>query len=141
MKELLSDEQNPVCPNSLRPPGNEDAFQPDRPLKMVMFCLSDCLLNEEDLDNFTKIATLLLEYGADPFEAMEIAEWRYGKYPGEEADVWEAWHIVARAAKEKENIERKKRNVDIVISVTALVCCCVMAVGIAFVAYKCKKSN
>ena len=85
-------------PNSIRTPGGEEYYQPDHPLKMVVFRLSDCFLNDKDYEKFAVIAKLLIQYGADPIPAMIIAEERYGLYPGESADIWDAWHIIARAA-------------------------------------------
>jgi hypothetical protein len=78
---------------------SESAGQPNTPLGLVMFCISDCLLEDIHLRNFAEIATLLLSYGADPKPAMEIAEYRYGKYdPADESGPFmDVWHIIARA--------------------------------------------
>src|SRR5687767_11749237 len=54
-------------------------IQPTTPLRLVMFCISDSLLEDSDLKQFAEIAKLLLRYGADPKPAMQIAEDRYGK--------------------------------------------------------------
>jgi ankyrin repeat protein len=74
-------------------------IQPTTPLRLVMFCISDSLLEEEDLKQFAEIAKLLLQYGADPKPAMKIAESRYGKYDPEinNGIFMEIWHIVANA--------------------------------------------
>lgn len=86
-------------PNAVRSPGGEAAHQPDTPLKMVMFRLSDCMLAASAHEELATIAKRLLESGAEPQPAMAIAEWRYGAYPGaEDADTWRAWHVVAAAA-------------------------------------------
>jgi hypothetical protein len=86
-------------PNALRSPGGEEIYQPDQPLKMVMFRLSDCLLQAPAHAQLATIASTLLTYGADPKPAMQIAEWRYGPYPGtEDGDTWQAWHLVVAAA-------------------------------------------
>ena len=89
-------------PNGIRSPGGEDIIQPDRPLKMVVFRLSDCLLDESGWEGLATIAKMLLEYGADPVPAMQIAESRYGTYKGGEDErddgQWKAWHIIAAAA-------------------------------------------
>ena len=74
-------------------------LQPTTPLRLVMFRISDSMLDDEALKKFAEIAKLLLKHGADPKPAMEIAELRYGKYdvnaePGPFMDVW---HIVANA--------------------------------------------
>jgi hypothetical protein len=76
----------------------EPAGQPTTPLRLVMFCISDALLEDIHLRNFAEIATLLLSYGADPRPAMEIAEYRYGKYdPGfESSPFMDVWHIIAK---------------------------------------------
>ena len=63
--------------------GSDDASdpaQPTTPLKMVVFRISDNLLEDADLAKFELIAALLLEYGADPKAAMALAETRYGPY-------------------------------------------------------------
>ena len=73
--------------------------QPTTPLKLVMFRISDCLLGDEELRTFAKIAHLLLRHGAAPAPAMVIAESRYGAYDKAAAGAFaEVWHIVARAA-------------------------------------------
>ena len=83
--------------NGIRAPGGEESYQPDQPLKMVMFRLSDCLLTAEQETTFAEIAKVLLRYGADPQPAMGIAEVRYGPYSKEDSP-WEAWDVVATAA-------------------------------------------
>ena len=95
VRELLRTKHDP---NALRNGVDEGVNQPDRPLKMVMFRLSDALLEEEHHDVLCEIAKELIAHGADPGPAMQIAEWRYGPYSdGDPEDVWEAWHVVARA--------------------------------------------
>ena len=70
--------------------------QPDTPLKLVMFRISDCDLTDEDLKEFAEIAKLLLEYGADPKPAMKFAEERYGKFdPKGTGAFMDVWKIVA----------------------------------------------
>jgi ankyrin repeat protein len=79
-----------------------DGFiQPTTPLRMVMFRISDSLLEDAELREFLKIAQLLLDHGADPGPAMEIAEDRYGKYDPtyESSPFMDVWHVVARAMK------------------------------------------
>ena len=62
-------------------------IQPTTPLRMVMFRISDCDLHEvDDLKEYVKITNILLDYGADPKPAVEIAEDRYGKYKEENYD-------------------------------------------------------
>ena len=53
--------------------------QPTTPLKMVVFCISDCMLKEPDLEEFLQITNLLLAAGADPKPAILLSELRYGK--------------------------------------------------------------
>lgn len=76
-------------------------IQPTTPLRMVMFCISDALLTENDIRQLGEIARLLLERGADPQPAMQIAEYRYGKYNphAEKSAFIDTWTIVAEAAK------------------------------------------
>lgn len=76
--------------------------QPTTPLRMVMFCISDNLLEEDDLKQFAEVATLLLQHGADPEPAMQLAEIRYGKYDTyPENGFMNVWHIVAKAHQKK----------------------------------------
>ena len=102
---------NKVCPNCIRDEKNPEPFyQPDRPLKLVMFCISNCLLTEEKIKNFKEIAELLLANGADPISAMQIAESRYGQFQPKkqissnkiimevEDPFQEVWSVVAEAA-------------------------------------------
>ena len=78
---------------------SDGIIQPSTPLKLVMFRISDCLLDDSDLKQFLEITKILLSYGADPKPAMEIAESRYGKYdPGyNEPPFTDIWHLVAKA--------------------------------------------
>jgi hypothetical protein len=72
-------------------------MQPTTPLRMVMFRISDCDLPDSGFIKYTEIARLLLQHGADPRPAMEIAEHRYGKYDPNEANPFmEVWHVIAR---------------------------------------------
>lgn len=76
--------------------------QPDSPLRMVIFCISDCMLDDHALAQFGRIASLLLERGADPTPAMELAEARYGKYSdnvSRQSPFMHVWRIVANAAR------------------------------------------
>jgi len=72
-------------------------IQPDTPLRLVMFRISDCMLEDSDLRKFAEIAEILLSYGADPKPAMQIAESRYGKYDPdfEQSPFADVWHIIA----------------------------------------------
>lgn len=74
-------------------------IQPTTPLRLVMFRISDSLLEDEHLKLFAEIATILLRYGADPKPAIVIAESRYGKYnPNYEQNAFmDVWRIVANA--------------------------------------------
>jgi len=74
-------------------------IQPTTPLRMVMFRISDSLLEDSDLKQYAEIAKLLLRYGADPKPAMFIAEHRYGKYDSnaEKSPFMDVWHIIANA--------------------------------------------
>ena len=53
--------------------------QPRSPLRMVVFRISDCLLEDRDLYDFLKITKLLLQYGAEATSAKMIIEFRYGQ--------------------------------------------------------------
>jgi len=74
-------------------------MQPTTPLRLVMFRISDNLLDDSHLIQFAEIARLLLHYGADPKPAMQIAEYRYGKYnpDAESSPFIDVWNIIANA--------------------------------------------
>ena len=122
-------EGNKVCPNCIRDEKNPEPFyQPDRPLKLVMFRISDCLLTDEKIQSFKTIAELLLANGADPISAMQIAESRYGEFhqkraekqissemavEDEEVDPFqEVWNVVADAAEKVKPGQIKFLNDD-----------------------------
>jgi ankyrin repeat protein len=97
VQELLEDGADP---NYTRVYNTEEPQnQPTTPLRMVMFCISDNLLEEDDLKQFAEVAKLLLQHGGDPKPAMQLAEMRYGKYDPhiEESTFMNVWHIVAKA--------------------------------------------
>jgi hypothetical protein len=58
----------------------EKEHQPNTPLRMVVFCISDSLLNDDGLRDFKLIAQLLIQHGAHTRPAMELAEQRYGQH-------------------------------------------------------------
>eukprot|EP01043_Picozoa_sp_COSAG02_P021071 COSAG02_NODE_1059_length_14871_cov_5.877208_3_plen_131_part_00 len=78
-------------PNAVRYPGGEESCRPDTPLKAVMFCLSNSLNTEKDHAELAKIADELLNAGAEPGPAMDIAQLRYGQYRG--TDDQKTWHF------------------------------------------------
>ena len=53
--------------------------QPTTPLKLVVFRISDCLLEDADLERFRSVAKLLINAGADRNEAISFAKHRYGE--------------------------------------------------------------
>ncbi|WEK62128.1 MAG: hypothetical protein P0Y60_05075 [Candidatus Microbacterium colombiense] len=68
-------------PNHRIDPGETlPEWQPNTPLRMVVFRISDSLLDDEDLADFEAIAELLLLSGADPNPARALAELRYGPF-------------------------------------------------------------
>ena len=60
--------------------------QPTTPLKMVVFCISDALLEDPAWDEFLQITKLLLTAGADPKPAIALSESRYGTYHPKNAE-------------------------------------------------------
>ena len=89
-------------PNYIRPAFESEAaeyLQPNTPLRLVVFCISDSQLEEGKLAQFGEIATRLLQSGADPGPAMQLAELRYGKYDpaAEKNPLMDVWHIIAGA--------------------------------------------
>ena len=72
--------------------------QPTSPLALLMFRISDSLLNDADLRACAKIADVLLHHGANPDPALRLAESRYGPYDASATGAFaEVWHVVARA--------------------------------------------
>ena len=55
-----------------------DDGQPTTPLKMVVFCISDCMLHEDDHHVFEMISEALIQAGADVNLAIAYSECRYG---------------------------------------------------------------
>jgi hypothetical protein len=102
LKEVKDCLEKGADPNYTRYKDEEEPdgyIQSTTPLRLVMFCISDSLLEDSDLKQFEEIAVLLLSYGADPKPAMEIAEYRYGKYDAnrEKGPFMDVWHIIANA--------------------------------------------
>jgi hypothetical protein len=77
VKDCLTKGANP---NYVRTWDGDNTHQPTSPLRMVVFRISDNFLEDAHLIKFAEIATLLLQYGADPKPAIQLAELRYGKY-------------------------------------------------------------
>lgn len=100
VKELLNAGANA---NYVRAePSEESSLQPTTPLRLVVFCISDALLQDIDIKQFEQIAKLLLEHGADPLPAMQLAELRYGVYDATlQSPFMDVWHLIARAAGKK----------------------------------------
>jgi hypothetical protein len=61
-------------------------YQPYSPLRLLVFIISDCLIGNKELEVDAKVASLLLDFGADAQSAMELAENRYGKFNPEEEE-------------------------------------------------------
>lgn len=99
VRQALVDGANPNFVIELPAFADRDLDQPDTPLKLVMFRISDASIGDAELIAFAEIARILIDHGADPLPAMAIAKARYGPYDpsltGRFADVW---HVVARAA-------------------------------------------
>ena len=55
-------------------------WQPNTPLRMVVFRISDSMLEDEHLELFLKITHLLLEAGSNPVPALQLSELRYGAF-------------------------------------------------------------
>ncbi len=77
----------------------EYKYQPYSPLRLVMFCISDALITDEELKEYIEIVKILIAHGADPKPAMELAEERYGKYnpTNEDSLFMDVWKVVADA--------------------------------------------
>ena len=54
--------------------------QPTTPLRVVVFCISDALLDDDDLELYIPIVQLLLDHGADPEPAKELSNLRYAPF-------------------------------------------------------------
>lgn len=78
-----------------------DTLQPVTVLSMVMYRISDNMLQMHELTRFQDITALLLSYGADTEHAMALAEQRYGPYDENLVDeaytMMPPWHLIARA--------------------------------------------
>ncbi|MBN1183812.1 MAG: hypothetical protein JXB49_16080 [Bacteroidales bacterium] len=77
-------------------------IQPTTPLRLVMFRISDCLLEDADILKFAEIAKVLIQAGANTKPAIQIAEERYGKFDPdyEDSAFMRVWRIIATEAKE-----------------------------------------
>lgn len=60
--------------------------QPYSPLRLLVFIISDSLISDKELLVDARAAKLLLDHGADPLPAIELAEKRYGKFEGNEEE-------------------------------------------------------
>ena len=76
--------------------GGDLTHQPTTPLRMVIFRISDNLLDYEDLIEFAKIAKLLIQYGAEVEPARQLARLRYGEFNSNaEANPFlDVWRII-----------------------------------------------
>lgn len=73
--------------------------QPDSPLRMVVFRISDNFLEDRDMEQFAQIAELLLQYGAQPQPAQQLARSRYGNSNPEGQDPFtHVLRIIERAS-------------------------------------------
>jgi len=82
-----------------------DNLQPVTVLSMVMFRISDNMLQTHELTRFKEITALLLSCGADTEHAMALAEQRYGPYDEKLVDqaytMMPPWHLIARANRQR----------------------------------------
>ncbi len=100
VQECLESDADPNYTIEMDEECPSDIIQPTTPLRLVMFRISDCLLEDNDLKQFVEIAKLLLRHGADPEPAMQVAEARYGKYDPnfvEESPFMDVWRLIANA--------------------------------------------
>lgn len=99
VKRLLEAGADPNYDSYIGKSARERKHQPYTPLRLVMFCISDSLLEDDGLRDFAAVARLLIERGADPEPAMQLAEERYGKYSAhKKGDLFmDVWDVVANA--------------------------------------------
>jgi hypothetical protein len=109
VKKLL---ENGADPNYYRITSENETselHQPNTPLRLILFCISDNLLEEADLKEHAENTKLLLQYGADPKPAIALAESRYGKYDPEQYQedsiFGEIYRLVA-TSRRKENVSK-----------------------------------
>lgn len=77
---LLAGKADPNYRRLTSKEGADTTYDPDTPLRLVIFRISDCGLSVKDLVAFSNIAKLLLDEGASPIPALDLAELRYGTY-------------------------------------------------------------
>lgn len=99
VKRLLGYGANPNYETFVGMTESERKNQPYTPLRLVMFCISDCDLQDEGLRDFAEIARVLIQHGAETKPAMELAQSRYGKYsPSGERNLFlQVWDVIAIA--------------------------------------------
>ena len=92
----------------------EDESQPNTPLKVCMFVLSNSSNTEEDLERIAEITKVLLAHGADPNPALALAKLRYGDHEDTDDTKWEALKLVEEAV--KANVEVQPPNAPLAIA-------------------------
>ncbi len=99
VKTCLEQGANPNYETFVGMAESERRNQPYTPLRLVMFCISDNLLEDADLRAHAEVAKLLIQHGAETKPAMELAESRYGKYnpAGGRNLFMQVWDVVAIA--------------------------------------------
>jgi hypothetical protein len=78
-KDLITGRYLPIWNGDGSPYPEIDEGQPNTPLKLVVFRISDCFLEDEDLIRFEPVAKLLVAAGASCDEAIVYAKSRYGE--------------------------------------------------------------
>jgi hypothetical protein len=106
VKKLLEQGANPNYYRATSENETNELHQPNTPLRLIMFCISDNLLEDKDLKDHAENAKLLLQYGADPKPAIALAESRYGKYVPEQFtkdNIFDEIYRIVATAQRKEN--------------------------------------
>ena len=80
VKRCLAQGANPNYVDEWEGYQDQPEWQPNTPLRLVVFRISDSLLEEEHLVLFKEIAAILLAAGSDTEPALKLSELRYGKF-------------------------------------------------------------
>lgn len=98
LRECLANGADANYQRALASGERSDILQPRSPITLLMFRISDSMLDDHDLARFVEVAKVLIESGADPEPGMRIARERYGEYDRTATGPFmDVWHVIANA--------------------------------------------